>query len=909
MGRRERNTPEGRSYGLLLRQLVANRAFVLRRVSAELLARGLALVGGWWTGAARLAARVDPRAPEPHRVLAARAEARGEAEAAAEHRAVADRLARNTSEISILTALRNTWAWRRSGAKAGGAGEDVKQLLARGALDEAIRRADESASLGARLDAWLEVARNARGRGELERADSLLARGLALDPGRADLWLEAGRASLEAGDPQAARDRLERSLALDPLPAEAWRALGDACREADPEAALDAWWRALVREPGDDATLARIERAARSDASKESASLAHGGFPGELELGETRELRVRWEGSSPAVLYVVEPLGGGLVCEPFGRVPLGPGESGITLRVQAARPDAVNGDAPWRRELAVPSGSGFARASLEVAVPDRKPGSVHYLITEDHEVYDERETTELPVVRTTMLEKSELAEKIANRAGACWTHMVDVGSLGLLEWAAERSQAWSELRRECEQHLVDGVAAGNDLGLHVHGFHVPGWKGFVHGFDAASGHVTTDGAFLEASIPERGFWSRGFPALGAADEPETRAWVTWGGVARLEALGRLGDPRFRVTLFRAGSLDYGDSAAERERSTQLLRRLEILADSDVPKPRLYHRVVSPTPYPVAGDIRVPCAATAMRLLEIRAEFNIESDFLSDVGVINRYVDLRLEGLRDDSERPRPGVHVICCMTHDKFINWRMGKRWDSLDPDYGDWRTIGDHLAYLTTRYPEIRFSRPRDAVLAWYDYYSPELLAWRDEETIEVSEPGAETQVFRYTLRLLGAGIAVAPHRTHRVRVLPPAWQGDALVEAWIERDGERWPSRRLSVDPSPLEFEVDSRDARFELVVRARAGAGIEMAAEPAAGADGDAGADDSDASQPSDAGTIRLRSALGYRRATVAIPAGLAPDGQGRRVRNVRFEREGEAFVARVPAVDSEGSETHG
>ena len=35
----------------------------------------------------------------------------------------------------------------------------------------------------------------------------------------------------------------------------------------------------------------------------------------------------------------------------------------------------------------------------------------------------------------------------------------------------------------------------------------------------------------------------------------------------------------------------------------------------------------------------------LRLLQIRAEYNIEADFLSDVHVLNRYVDLRMRELQ------------------------------------------------------------------------------------------------------------------------------------------------------------------------------------------------------------------------------------------------------------------------
>jgi hypothetical protein len=219
------------------------------------------------------------------------------------------------------------------------------------------------------------------------------------------------------------------------------------------------------------------------------------------------------------------------------------------------------------------------------------------------------------------------------------------------------------------------------------------------------------------------------------------------------------------------------------------------------------------------------------------------------------------------------------MTHDKFINWRMGKKWDSLDPDYADWATIRDHLHHIRTRHPELRFATAREAVLAWYDSCAPELTAWRDEEVVELGAPGSTTETFRYSIRLLGRDVPVSAEQPRRVVVHAPAWLGDRIREAWIERDGERWAARALPEGPLRLAFRVDDRDADFELVVVARAGDGI--CAEPL----------------PGEAGTLHLISGHGYRCATVEVPAALAPDGERRRIRDVALVRAGEHYQGRL------------
>jgi hypothetical protein len=427
---------------------------------------------------------------------------------------------------------------------------------------------------------------------------------------------------------------------------------------------------------------------------------------------------------------------------------------------------------------------------------------------------------------------------------------------------------------------VEAVAHGNDLGLHVHAFHDPGFRGFAHEFDEAADAVSSGVDLLETPGSRRGYWCRAYPFLGDTDEPDSRAGATWRGIGQVEALGRLGDPRFRVTLFRAGSFDLGEDPAEQGRSLALLARLGLLADSDVPKPRLYHRIPQRSPYPVSDDPRCRIKhPTEMRLLEVPPEFNIESDFLSDLEVLDRYLERRVELLCEPDGEVRPGVHLICAMTHDKFINWRMGRRWDSLDPEYGDWMTIRQHLSHARQRHPALRFSTAREAVLDWYDEYTPELLAWRDEEIVVLNHPDDKTETLRYTLRLLGRGVAVSHARPRRVRVVLPAWPGDRLLEAWVERDGERWPVERPAAGTPCLELEIDDRECAWELVVRVEAGSGI--CASP----------------RPAEPGILDLTSNFGYRNASIEVPRELSGDAAPRRVRGVRLERDGRRYTGKL------------
>ncbi len=867
-----------RELALLWRQIFAHDAYVARRTVREGLALGLAHVGRWLPGAARLARRLHPRSKEAHQVLAARAARRGNVEAAARYRAEYEALAHNTLETSVLGALRTTLAWRRTRRSSGGVSEELTALLEKGRLREAAICCEAAGDApGLRVDGWLRVAEAAERAGERTLAVQCVTRALRLDDGRADLWTARGRLARAEGQRAVARDALERADALEPNQLPVLLELGRAWAGEDHVRSRRYFARLLERDPDCDEALRAVS--GEPVGPPRPGVLAIGASEAMLSPGERLSLEVRVEtAGAGGDLFVLEPFGAGLRCEPHGRVRVEPGSQTLTLQVEAARPDAINGGEPWRLALALWSGGAIVRADLRVRVPEPEtPGVVHYLITEDHELYDEREATDPRLARITLVEKSRLAEDIANEQGARWTHMVDVASQALVEWAAEQSKQdeWPALRHAAAAHLSDAVARGNDLSLHLHAFHDPESGVFCHDFDPATDRVTTDAEFLETPLSRRGFWTRAFPTLGNVDGRGTRAWATWRAIGWLEAVGRLGDSRYRVAMFRAGSFDFGENAAERTRSLALLARLGIPADSDVPKPRLYHKVVH-SPYPVSDDIRsAETDPRRVRMLEIRPEFNIEADFLSDVRVLNGYIDQRVASLREPGGRVRPGVHLVCCMTHDKFINWRMGRQWDSLEPDYGDWVTIRDHLRHVAERHPDVRFSTVHEAVIDWYEHNAPQLMAWREEEIVEVGEPGAERERYRYPLRLVGRDIAVGPDRPRTLRVLPPAWVYPQTFDAWIERDGERVDHHRLAVEPRPLEFTVDSREARWELVVEAASGAGITAV--------------------PDGAGGLRLRSALHYRRAAIHVPAALSPDGRSYLAREVRLEPAGDGYEA--------------
>ena len=173
------------------------------------------------------------------------------------------------------------------------------------------------------------------------------------------------------------------------------------------------------------------------------------------------------------------PYGFGLECVTGAtrrvRVPRG-GTARVSATVRALRADEVNLGRPWTLTCRV-SGHGHELARLEglVAVPDRAPGRILYVLTEDCETFDGGETTgdygALRVLgnangfmdpeeyRVQMIEKPRALNRIAERHGARWTHFWTTTQLAAARWAATRSKtgAWDRVVAGLEESVREGA--------------------------------------------------------------------------------------------------------------------------------------------------------------------------------------------------------------------------------------------------------------------------------------------------------------------------------------------------------------------------------------------------------------------------------------------------------------------
>lgn len=684
---------------------------------------------------------------------------------------------------------------------------------AAGELEAAIRA----------LEAWRSVAGDGleirwaqaeiawrRGEGEpsgLDPGAALILAGCFVSPLDTLLW---GERSLEAQRLDLASLCLELARRWIPEEANTWRldaqlalALGELDRAATSRE------RALFFDPQDIPTFLRHVEPERSP--QRAAGHLEISAPDSIPLGQTANFQGHLATPSPEgwTIYLLPPAGHGLRVE---RAPLKPGPDGRwSAEVEACRGDRVRGD-PWPL-VALASGSDgrFLEARVEISVVDEAPGRVLLTVTEDHEIQEERGNLTTSALQRLLVEKSRFAADL----GYPWTHMVEVGStLAMADWASDRGDdAWHELRREVRQHLAEEVRRGHDLQPHLHTFNDPAYPHFP--YRAAEGSWQPDLRFLLTGAELRGDWASVCPPPREEETGEPgesprfldRLESVARAVGQLEGVGRLGSPDFRPALWRSGLLEYGESPADRAWSGVALRRAGLLADSDRNKPGSPRAGAVPPAF--FADWQQPFEPRpGGPLLQLPIVANLEGDYLMGTRSLERRLRQCVDAVSRNGE-PAPGAHLFTVLTHDKFINARRGREELRLDNEYGDWRTIREHLeAWQRAGAELVTAAQGVEAVvedLGWHP------VPWLDQETFVVS--GDE---IRFRLRVLGRGIRVDPEHPQHLLVSVPCSlrqrirtvtlsSGPEAHNVELEPDGGAFWWLRSRDTPTLVHFQLD--------------------------------------------------------------------------------------------------------
>ena len=587
-----------------------------------------------------------------------------------------------------------------------------------------------------------------------------------------------------------------------------------------------------------------------------------------LVAGERVAFTTTVRNAGPSVLNVSvdvwEPFGLGALGRPLTPMPfdMASGEQReVNWEIAGQRPSEVNLGRPWPLRFVVRRGpEECSRACLSVEVADPEPGRIYYVLTEDCETFDGGELTgdysALPELvamhnrndfmdpeeyRWQMVEKPDAMNRIADKYGAKWTHFWCTSQRFAAEWAAGQSSTgrWPEVIALLDESVRRGCGR-HEYAPHIH-----------FGFEPDSAMLPqprliydpeTDGIIPnEFYHPETNPFHRyhgwdggrkGFSyvkALGTFADGDSKTGSLFKACSFLARLQR---GRRQPHSARAGACDFGVAAEDQRTSTLAHLRNGLIADADAG----YHESIGLYPrgrqmyFCRPEDIeREMSDLSEAGLVQFKAPaVNFEAVALDQ---LTSWFESRLGDALLPGGGVAPGVHAVMTLTHAMVMKGGSGRMQDT---EGGDFAKLDKHLEYVTTRHPEVEFGTMSEVALEFLDYYTPVLAAVVEPETERVEEGG---KLLRFRIRLLGSTIPVSSERRHLVTVRPPAWVLPEEVDTVrVLSDGREVAQYSGLPSPSaPLGFEVDRRDAIYELVLHVRrpvrtasdAGAHVEQAA----------------------------------------------------------------------------------
>ncbi len=553
-----------------------------------------------------------------------------------------------------------------------------------------------------------------------------------------------------------------------------------------------------------------------------------------LAVGGKRRVTVKVQSETDAgnvVLAVLEPYGGGIEAE-ASRIFLGKIRAGETkscsFQVTARRASSVNLGNPWAVNLVAVGEGLWADAAVLFHVEDPEEGRVFLVLTEDQEVAIRRERMgagengrfRVEEARLDLIAKSERAERIAERFGFAWTHMLDVGTaLGMVKWAARSSPSWAALSEELARHYSGSLARGHDIQLHLHLSAVPDSYFFCYSMNHDPRTVVFDLQKKNRYFPgwQVNSWANVVPRLGSArDIDSRRGSLMWAKRSLEEAVV---PARFDWSpiLFRAGQWDFGKSLAEREKSVLALAESGILADSSATGGRSVHDRLFGFGAPVDRAV----------YFSRGGDVDARARDLSERGIVEMLPLIMPQGKHPVSPRDPPrhvlaayrallnkgrvksGCHIITEMEHVVTIGG-IG------DAEGGRaWRRVERHFRTLARRAPKLAAAGASEALASWLDYNSPEPIGLLSETDLsKTASPGTCRRAFAVRF-LAGALIRERPRRL-TVSLVVPAFDRLRIREARIVADGRtKWRASRVAPGRLTVRMTVSEKDRERHLLI----------------------------------------------------------------------------------------------
>jgi tetratricopeptide (TPR) repeat protein len=503
----------------------------------------------------------------------------------------------------------------------------------------------------------------------------------------------------------------------------------------------------------------------------------------------------------------------------------------IQLTVKAMRSNKTNLNRPWLLNLifADIKNATFCNKKIIVSINDKQDieGRILYVVTEDHEQTGDSphvdNTPNIPdldlnEINVDLIQKGIIADKIAQKYGVKWTHMIDIGSSFLrLKWIQEGGygEGWNKLWDNMRSYLRKSLLMGNDIQLHIHAYSIPDNKLFRQYFNKQGNKILfKDNQVLTENLNgTHGAWAENYTNLGDFNNMNSRIGSVYRGIKLLEKELHQTDSSYRTSFFRAGEYEFGTGKTEIRKSILALNKNDVLSGSD-----------AHTGNPFKRDFKFYKKIGRNAYFSKPEDINESASSLLEVGIL-QMLPVPKTNAQDylmpiddwkhikynydqcfSGKKIRNDIFVLMEMYHLNSVN--SAYQWDRLDSHYEDWGRMDEHFKYIKDNCLKIEPVTISEAIKAYLNRYSPDIVP------IRTNEYKVRNNLFTYNIEFVGEDISVDSKRPHFVKIKPPSYflnqikkieivYHDAVIKSWYE-----------ITDYRDLDFKIINKDGYKMLV-----------------------------------------------------------------------------------------------
>ncbi|MFC1505221.1 hypothetical protein ACFL5W_01760 [Thermodesulfobacteriota bacterium] len=492
-----------------------------------------------------------------------------------------------------------------------------------------------------------------------------------------------------------------------------------------------------------------------------------------------------------------------------------------TIEIIGLRDNKINIGKSWQINLIVydVNQKTYNNAIVNINVKDENEGKVLFVITEDleqssdfphrNDATPKEEDLDINEVLIDLIEKPKIADRILNKYNAKWSHIIDIGSaFTRVKWLSKKSSTieWKDVWENLKEYYSETIKQGNDIQLHLHAYNLPHSDNFSQKFDNRSNQLIFS---QKKSYKDghRGAWSNQYIKIGDFKLKNTKIGSIKYGIEQLERELCKKKPSYRTIFFRAGEYEFGIDKKSVRESIISLRKNKILASSNSyfgkfgTRSFTFSRSLKRNAYLTSYDnIREPSSDILdIGVLELVPLQKIGTMYYIEPTDNPKSILKYYNSLTDRQGNIEPGIHILMEMYHMFTFNYK--DKWDSVSENYGDWNKLNKHFKTITTHCEKAEFVTISDAVLAYLDYYTPQLICLR------TNEKKINDRVIEYDIKFIGEDIQINEGEYHYGYIKPPVYHLDKITKIVLYYDNKIdrvWDNIQSYND---LEFKIKNK------------------------------------------------------------------------------------------------------